>query len=96
MKQSQSAREQPLAWLISTNGFLRDCFFDEVYRYASSVAMWDDGFEDYTMLPLIHELDSRDEWTKPECWAKANPGLGKIKSLKSITEIGFGGVSNGK
>lgn len=86
MKQSQSAREQPLAWLISTNGFLRDCFFDEVYRYASSVAMWDDGFEDYTMLPLIHELDSRDEWTKPECWAKANPGLGKIKSLKTLEE----------
>lgn len=86
MIQSQSAREQPLAWLISTNGFEREKFFDARYSYASKVAMWEDGFHDYRLLALIYELDNRDEWTNPECWSKANPGLGKIKSVKTLTE----------
>ncbi len=84
MKQSQSAREQPLAWLISTNGFVREGFFDATYERASKVALWE--MKDYSILPLIYELDSRDEWTKPECWPKANPGLGKIKSIKTLAE----------
>ncbi|MCI8336966.1 MAG: terminase large subunit [Peptococcaceae bacterium] len=86
LKQSQSAREQPLAWLISTNGFVRELFFDNIYDYASSVALWDDGYHDYRLLPLIYELDKREEWTNPKCWAKANPGLGVIKSIKTLAE----------
>lgn len=86
MVQSQAAREQPLAWLISTNGFVREGFFDAKYSYASKVALWEPGFEDYRMLPLIYELDAREEWANPSCWAKANPGLGKIKSIKTLAE----------
>lgn len=86
MKQSQSAREQPLAWLISTNGFVRELFFDDIYDYCSKVALWESGFEDYRLLPLIYELDSREEWTDPKCWAKANPGLGAIKSISTLAE----------
>lgn len=84
MIQSQAAREQPLAWLISTNGFIRELFFDDKYDYCSKVAMWEDGFEDYRLLPLIYELDKREEWTDPHCWAKANPGLGSIKSITTL------------
>lgn len=86
MKQSQSAREQPLAWLISTNGFVRELFFDDQYDYCSHVALWDDGYEDYRLLPLIYELDKREEWADPKCWAKANPGLGHIKSFATLAE----------
>lgn len=86
MKRSQSARTQPIAWLISTNGFLRELFFDEKYDYCSHVAMWDKGYEDYRLLPLIYELDNRDEWTDSKCWAKANPGLGKIKSFQFLAD----------
>lgn len=86
MLQSQSAREQPMAWLISTNGFVREAFFDDMYDYCSKVAMWDEGFEDYQLLPLIYELDSREEWTDETKWAKANPGLGKIKSVEFLRE----------
>lgn len=86
MKQSQAAREQPLAWLISTNGFVRELFFDDVYQYCTAVAEWRDGFHDYRVLPLIYELDSRDEWTDEAAWPKANPGLGKIKSLETLRE----------
>lgn len=86
LKQSQYAREQPLAWLISTNGFIREAFFDDKYDEASKVAMWEDGHHDYSTLVLIYELDSRDEWDKPECWAKANPGLGRIKSKETLAQ----------
>lgn len=86
MIQSQAAREQPLAWLISTNGFVRELFFDDKYDYCSKVALWEQGFEDYRLLPLLYELDERDEWAKPECWEKANPGLGRIKSLTTLAD----------
>lgn len=86
MIQSQAAREQPLAWLISTNGFVREMFFDDKYNYCSKAALWEPGFEDYRLLPLLYELDERDEWKKPECWEKANPGLGKIKSLTTLAD----------
>lgn len=86
MIQSQATREQPLAWLISTNGYVREMFFDDKYNYCAKVALWDEGYEDYRLLPLIYELDSRDEWDKPECWPKANPGLGKIKSIQTLTD----------
>lgn len=86
MKQSQAAREQPLAWLISTNGFVRELFFDDMYEYCSHVALWDAGYEDYRLLPLIYELDSREEWSDPRCWGKANPGLGRIKSYQTLAE----------
>lgn len=86
MVQSQAAREQPLAWLISTNGFVREAFFDAKYEYCSKVALWEPGFEDYRLLPILYELDSRDEWSDPKCWGKANPGLGKIKSMVTLAE----------
>lgn len=84
MIQSQTARDQPLAWLISTNGFVRDGFFDTQYEYDSNVAMWLPGCQDLKTLPLIYELDRREEWEAPECWAKANPGLGKIKKYTAL------------
>lgn len=86
MVQSQAAREQPMAWLISTNGFVREGFFDAKYDYCSKVALWEPGFEDYRMLPLLYELDARDEWSNPACWPKANPGLGRVKSYAFLAE----------
>ena len=86
MKQSQSFREQPLYWIISTNGSVREGFFDSKYQMYSAVALWQDGFQDYTVLPLIYELDSREEWTDEKSWEKANPGLGTIKSMKTLRE----------
>lgn len=86
MIQSQAVRVQPLAWLISTNGFVREGFFDEIYDYASNVAMWVPGFEDYTLLPLIYELDQREEWHDSHAWIKANPGLGTIKRISTLEE----------
>lgn len=84
MVQGQSMRDNPLAWLISTNGFEREGFFDSKYDYCSNVALWVPGFEDYKTLPLIYELNDRATWTDESHWAEANPGLGKIKKIDTL------------
>lgn len=86
MIQGQSMRDQPLAWMISTNGFVREGFFDSKYAYWSSVATWEPGFEDYTVLPLIYELNDRSTWQDPAHWPEANPGLGKIKKFETLEQ----------
>ena len=86
MIQGQSMRDQPLAWLISTNGFVREGFLDSKYAYWSSVALWEPGFEDYTVLPIIYELNDRSTWQDPAHWPEANPGLGKIKKLETLAQ----------
>lgn len=82
IKQGMSAREQPLLLVISTNGFVRNGVFDAQMEYA---AKWLEGtIEDETFIPWIYELDDRDEWMKPECWIKANPGLGTVKKEEAL------------
>lgn len=82
MKQSQSARRQPLLIMITTAGTVRECIFDDIYSYACGVI--DGTFADETFLPIIYELDDRGEWTDPQAWKKANPGLGTIKKLPDL------------
>jgi len=77
MRQSQSARRQPLLVMITTAGTVRECIFDEMYEHACAVA--DGAVADDTFLPILYELDSRNEWTDPAAWIKANPSLGAIK-----------------
>jgi phage terminase large subunit-like protein len=82
MKQSQSARRQPLLIMITTAGTVRECIFDDMYDYACKVC--DGTFEDNTFLPVLYELDEREEWTNPQAWQKANPALGTIKKLEDL------------
>lgn len=82
MKQSQSARRQPLLVMITTAGTVRECIFDDMYSYACNIV--DGTFEDETFLPIIYELDNREEWQDPKAWEKANPGLGVIKKLDDL------------
>lgn len=82
MKQSQSARRQPLLLMITTAGTVRECIFDDMYDYACNVV--DGNFEDDTFLPILYELDKKEEWTDPGAWAKANPALGTIKKLDDL------------
>ena len=82
MKQSTSSRRQPLLVMITTAGTLRECIFDDMYELACDIA--DGKKTDDTFLPILYELDSREEWTNPKMWPKANPGLGKIKKYKTL------------
>ena len=83
-KQSMGARTQPLLFMITTAGFVRESICDDMYEYADNVlngVVKDDRF-----LAFIYELDERSEWTNKKCWQKANPGLGTIKSTDYLIE----------
>lgn len=82
MKQSTSSRRQPLVVMITTAGTVRECIFDNMYELACDIA--DGKKKDDAFLPILYEIDSRDEWTNPQMWIKANPGLGKIKQYKTL------------
>lgn len=84
MKQSQSARRQPLLIMITTAGTVRECIFDDMYKYATGVA--DGIITDDSFLPILYELDDKNEYLQPEAWEKANPGLNRIKKLDDIIE----------
>lgn len=85
VKQAMGAREQPLLFTITTNGFVRGGIFDAQYEYAKNIL--EGKAENKRFLPFIYELDSIDEWDKEECWEKANPGLGTIKSRDYLRQM---------
>lgn len=82
MQQSQSARRQPLLIMITTAGTVRECIFDDIYEYSCNIV--DGTFEDDTFLPILYELDKKEEWLEENCWSKANPSLGAIKKLDDL------------
>ena len=84
MKQSQSARQDPLLIMITTAGTTRGNIFDDMYEYACNVV--DGTFTDDTFLPIMYELDDKKEWLNPEAWQKANPALGSIKKLDDLKQ----------
>lgn len=85
MADSVSAREQPLFLEFSTMGNVRNKVFDQEYEYCEKVVKGylgeEGGIVDETILPIIYELDTIDEWQDEECWYKANPNLGVSKGV---------------
>src|SRR5699024_2275031 len=82
MKQSQSARTQPLLIMITTAGTHRGTIFDDLYEYACNVV--DGNFEDDNFLPIMYELDEKAEFKIPDRWQKANPALGVSKRVEDL------------
>jgi len=83
--QATSSRDQPLIYIISTGGFIREGLYDNKYEYGCKVL--DGIFEDEQRLFFFYELDKRSEWTDPSCWIKANPGLGTIKKFDTLAKF---------
>lgn len=82
-----TAREQPISIITTTAGTVREGIFDIKYEECERIINgYDDpeGYQDERVLPIIYELDKREEWTDPACWKKANPGLGTIKKLDQL------------
>lgn len=83
-----SAREQPLIYITSTAGTIREDIYDQKYDEAERVINGyfdENGYKDEHFIAFIYEIDNRNEWTNPDCWKKANPGLGTIKNLEQLT-----------
>ena len=88
MADGTTAREQPLVFITSTAGTIREDIYDQKYEEAERVINGyfdENGYKDEHFIALIYELDNRKEWIDPACWKKANPGLGTIKSLEQLT-----------
>ncbi len=78
-----SARDEPLILITTTAGFEREGAYDLLYAEAENIinGFFDDkGFKDEAFLPVIYELDNKDEWTDEKNWIKANPNLHVSKS----------------
>ena len=89
MYDSTSSREQPILLETSTMGVIRESVFDNEYGYGEEIIKGYEGeseVTDETILPIIYELDSVDEWQNEESWYKANPGLGTIKNIKDLRD----------
>ncbi len=82
-----SAREQPMIFMITTAGTIRESVYDMKYEEAEMLLNGLDdpnGYKDDRFLPIIYELDKREEWTDVAAWPKANPGLGTIKKVDQL------------
>jgi phage terminase large subunit-like protein len=82
-----TARDEPLIFITTTAGTVRESIYDLLYDEAEQVINGygdPDGYKNERLLPLIYEIDKRDEWTEIENAPKANPGLGTIKKLDQL------------
>ena len=84
-----TAREQPLIFVTTTAGTIREDIYD--MKYDEAVILINgyedkEGYKDERSIFFIYELDNRSEWIDEKCWQKANPGLGTIKNLRTLKE----------
>lgn len=82
-----TAREEPLVFITTTAGTVRESVFDIKYDEAERIINGfedPDGYKNERFLPVIYELDNRKEWQIEDCWYQANPGLGTIKQLDQL------------
>jgi len=87
MADGVSAREQPLIFITSTAGTIREDFYDQKYDEANQIINGysdPNGVKDDRFIAFVYELDNRKEWLDPTCYKKANPGLGTIKNLDTL------------
>ena len=87
IKQSMSARQQPLMFTISTAGFVRSGLFDTLHDYGCNILdgkITDKDVPYGAFLPFFYELDDVKEIDDPDMWIKANPSLGVIKSYDEL------------
>lgn len=82
-----TAREQPLIFITSTAGTVREDIYDQKYEEAERLINGyfdENGYKDEHFIAFIYELDNRKEWIDENCWKKANPGLGTIKNRATL------------
>lgn len=82
-----TSRDQPLIFITTTAGTIRESIYDIKYDEAELVINGfsdENGYKNERLLPVIYELDNRSEWTDSINIFKANPGLGTIKKIDQL------------
>ncbi len=81
------AREQPLNIMITTAGTIREDLYDLLYDQSQNILNGytdKSGYQDERFLPIIYEIDKREEFQDEACWEKANPSLDHIKDREAL------------
>ena len=88
IEQSQSIKEEPQMWIITTEGFVNDGVLDNLLIDCRKIiAGEDDGIAAERILPWLYTQDSEQEvWQNPQSWYKSNPTLGIVKKWDYLYE----------
>jgi phage terminase large subunit-like protein len=82
LDEATGARQQPLIYIISTEGDNAAGVFAEQVSYAQQIL--EGNHDDDSYFGIIYTIDPEDDWTSPESWRKANPNLGVSVFEKDI------------
>lgn len=92
IEQSQSLKDEPLFFNLTTEGFIIDGYLDEELKKARAVIMKEDPDDPAAerLLPWLYTQDSeREVWEgnrENRLWMKSNPTLGIVKKWDYLEE----------
>src|SRR5690554_4302944 len=86
IKQSQSTKEEPLIFIITTEGYTVGGFLDNKMEYIKKMLKGE--IKDEKLLPWLYTQDSIEEIYKGKrTWQKSNPSLGTVKTYSYLEDI---------
>lgn len=88
IEQSQSLKENPKLFEITTEGFVNDGYLDEELKKGRAIIKReDDSLSGKRFLPWLYTQDSeREIFTNERSWMKSNPTVGVIKKVDYLRE----------
>ena len=86
IKQSQSTKDEPLIFIITTEGTTVGGFLDNKLEYVRKLIK--NEIDDEKILPWLYTQDSIEEiYDDPKTWQKSNPSLGTVKTHAYLEDI---------
>lgn len=86
IKQSQSTKEEPLIFIITTEGNIVGGFLDKKLEYCRKMIKGE--ITDEHVLPWLYTQDSENEiYDDERTWQKSNPSLGAIKTKSYLQDV---------
>jgi len=88
IEQSQSLKENPKLFEITTEGFVMDGYLDRELKFARGIIYGeDDSIAAKRFLPWLYTQDSEQEiFTNERSWQKSNPTIGIVKKIDYLRE----------
>lgn len=88
IEQSQSLKDNPKFFNITTEGFVNEGYLDDELKKARAIIKdEDDSISASRFLPWLYTQDSEQEiFQNPKSWVKSNPTLGIVKKWSYLEE----------
>lgn len=94
LENSQATVEQPLLFMISTAGDVREGAYDEQVNYSKQLI--NGTIENNTVFSLIYTFDDPEEVHNEDMWLKPSPSLDQIISKQRMREMYYEATSKPK